>query len=49
MREYKMTLSTFLDLCLRCVRSEADPVSHPEQTIKDATGGVNFLLPALEV
>lgn len=42
MREYKMTLSTFLDLCLRFLRREADPVSHSEQIIKDATGGVNF-------
>lgn len=37
-----MTLSTFLDLCLRFLRREADPVSHSEQIIKDATGGVNF-------
>lgn len=34
-----MTLSTFLDLCLRFVRREADPVFHSEQIIKDATGG----------
>lgn len=44
-----MTLSTFLDLCLRFLKREADPVSHSEQIIRDETGGVNFLLPAVEV
>lgn len=45
-----MTLSTLLDLCLRFIRREADPVSRSEQIIKGATGrAFHFLLPALEV